>query len=130
MRAPCNGRDIGARRAKPAGSPHRPAVAPSMLAGALLLGVALIGCQRPTEALKPAASDAGAAPAAATSEAQRTREMERKAQDINRQADEIKNMQGSEQEKIDAVNRLDQQRQDLATQSGGGNPPAAQPPPQ
>lgn len=129
MRAPRSGRDDRAKlakRAKRAGSPHRPPVAPFVLAGALLLGATVIGCQRPTEALRPAASDA----AAATSEAQRTREMERKAQDINRQADEIKNMQGSEQEKIDAVNRLDQQRQDLATQSGGGNPPAAQPPPQ
>lgn len=55
------------------------------------------------------------------SEADRTREMEQKADDINRQAEDLKNMEGSDQDKIDAYNKLQQSQQDLNAQSEGGN---------
>lgn len=48
-----------------------------------------------------------------TEEAERTRKMEEKAAEIERHAEEIRNMQGTDQEKIDAVNRLEQERREL-----------------
>jgi hypothetical protein len=48
-----------------------------------------------------------------TAEAERTRKMEEKAAEIERHAEEIKNMQGTDQEKIDAMNRLEQERREL-----------------
>jgi hypothetical protein len=48
-----------------------------------------------------------------TAEAERTRKMEEKAAEIERHAEELRNMQGTEQEKIDAMNRLDQERREL-----------------
>ena len=57
-----------------------------------------------------------------TAEAERTRRMEEKAAEIERHAEEIRNMQGSEQEKIDAMNRLEQERRELNDmQEQGGN---------
>jgi len=56
----------------------------------------------------PAPSQAGSA-----SEAEKTRKIQEKAAEIDRHAEEIRNMQGSEQEKIDAMNRLDQERREL-----------------
>jgi hypothetical protein len=46
-------------------------------------------------------------------EAERTRKMEEKAAEIERHAEEIKTMQGTDQEKIDAMNRLEQERREL-----------------
>jgi hypothetical protein len=48
-----------------------------------------------------------------TAEAERTRKMEEKAAEIDRHAEEIKTMQGTDQEKIDAMNRLEQERREL-----------------
>ncbi len=48
-----------------------------------------------------------------SSEAELTRKMEDKAAEIERHAEEIRNMQGTEQEKIDAVNRLEEERREL-----------------
>ena len=56
----------------------------------------------------PSSSQAGS-----SSEAEKTRKIEAKAAEIERHAEEIRNMQGSEQEKIDAMNRLDQERREL-----------------
>jgi hypothetical protein len=66
----------------------------------------------------PAASGAVAP---STSEAQRTREMEDKARDLDRRTEELKTMQGTDQEKIDAANKIDQERRDLQKQSEGGS---------
>ena len=63
--------------------------------------------------------------ASTASEAERTRKMQEKAADIERHAEEIRNMQGSEQDKIDAMNRLDQERRELnemQEQGSGHNP--------
>ncbi|HEV8580753.1 MAG TPA: hypothetical protein VGX68_16935 [Thermoanaerobaculia bacterium] len=48
-----------------------------------------------------------------TAQAERTRKMEEKAAEIERHAEEIRNMQGTEQEKIDAMSRLDEERREL-----------------
>ncbi|HVT58827.1 MAG TPA: hypothetical protein VHR45_10545 [Thermoanaerobaculia bacterium] len=116
------------RRALP---PWRVRGAALLLAAALgaLGALAVAGC-RQRAADKPVAGQAPADSAAATSEAQRTREMEQKASEINKKANEIQNMQGSEQEKIDAVNRLEKERQDLAKQAEGSGTSSSPPPPQ
>ena len=56
-----------------------------------------------------------------SSEAERTSEMEDKAEDIQRQAEDLKTMEGSDQDKIDAYNKLQQSQQELSSESEGGN---------
>jgi hypothetical protein len=84
---------------------------------ALLLLTALPGCQPGHTGAASSSATAGAT----TSEAERTREMERKAADLDKRAEEIKTMTGSEQEKIDAANQLDKERRELAAQAEGGH---------
>jgi hypothetical protein len=106
-----------------------------LAAMALLAGAALVACQQ-SSSQAPGGTAAGSSSASAPpSEAQRTQEMEKKAKDINQQARDIQSMQGTDQEKIDAVNKLEQQRQDLTRQSEGApadssSTPPPQPPPQ
>jgi hypothetical protein len=57
-----------------------------------------------------------------SAEADRTREMEDKAADLERRATEIQNMEGSEQDKIDALNQLEKDRQELNDMSEGSSP--------
>lgn len=82
---------------------------------ALLLPLAW-ACQPSGSAAAP---EAGAA--STTAEADRTRAMEEKAAEIERKAEEIRNMTGTEQEKIDAVNALDEERRELQRMSEGGS---------
>jgi hypothetical protein len=56
---------------------------------------------------------ASTATTSSSDEAERTRKIEEKAAEIERHAQEIQNMTGTEQEKIDAVNKLDQERREL-----------------
>jgi len=83
--------------------------------GFALLLAALPGCQ------PGHTGDAASSPAAAnsTSEAERTREMERKAADIAKRTEELKTMTGTDQEKIDAANQLEKERRELADQAEG-----------
>jgi TolA-binding protein len=103
------------------------------LAGALALPVltaTLAGCQRHTSAApKAQAGDEAAPEAGRQSEAERTRAMEDKARQMEQKATEIQDMQGTEQEKIDAVNKLEQERQEL-NKTGGDGSATASPPPQ
>ncbi len=55
------------------------------------------------------------------SEADKTQEMEDKAADINRQAEDLKTMEGSDQDKIDAYNKMQQDQQSLADEGDSGN---------
>lgn len=55
-----------------------------------------------------------------SAESARTSEMEDKAADINRQAEDLKTMEGSDQDKIDAYNKMQQDQQDLNSMSEGG----------
>lgn len=56
-----------------------------------------------------------------SSEAEKTRKMEEKAAEIRRKEEEIRNMQGTEQEKIDAYNQLEKERQELIEMQDSGN---------
>ncbi len=75
----------------------------------------MAGCQPHSPDPAPAA----AAGSSTTSEAERTHEMERKAADLDKRAEEIKTMNGTDQEKIDATNQLDKERRELADQAEG-----------
>lgn len=74
------------------------------------------GCQKPSSGTP--AADAGSA--SSTGEAERTRRIEEKAAEIERKAAEIQTMQGTEQEKIDAVNALDKERRELQEMQDSG----------
>ena len=97
-----------------------------LAAGLLVLGLGLAGCERHSSA--PAQAGGEAAEGAPQSQAERTKAMEEKARELDQKAADIQNMQGTEQEKIDAVNKLEQERQELNKQGGDGSTPAAPPP--
>ena len=82
----------------------------------VLLLPALCGCKL------PGASTSAPSSTSAVDEAERTRKMEAKAAEIDRKAEEIRNMEGSEQEKIDAVNRLDAERRELEKMQEDSHP--------
>ncbi len=63
------------------------------------------GCRMPSSS-PPAGSGTSEA-------AEKTRRMEEKSAEIAKKADEVRNMEGTEQEKIDAMNSLDQERREL-----------------
>jgi hypothetical protein len=58
------------------------------------------------------------APTSSSAEAERTKKIEAKAAEIERMAQDIQNMTGTEQEKIDAMNRLEQARRELNEMQG------------
>jgi TolA-binding protein len=108
----------------------------SLLVAILLAPTALTGCRHQPATGPSAAAPAGQAAdetaqgATRWSEAERTKAMEEKARQMDQKAAEIQTMQGTEQEKIDAVNKLEQERQELNKTGGDGSAPAAAPPPQ
>lgn len=82
----------------------------SWLALFVVLVAVSSGCEMPGSG----GSSSGAATAASSSEeAEKTRKIEEKAAEIERMAAEIQTMTGTEQEKIDAVNRLEEKRREL-----------------
>jgi basic membrane lipoprotein Med (substrate-binding protein (PBP1-ABC) superfamily) len=109
--------------------------APAALAALAVVG-ALAGCARhaattgttSTDAASAAPGDGSAQGGSYQSEAERTKAMEAKARELDKKAAEIQNMQGTEQEKIDAVNKLEQERQELHGMSGDSSTPANPPP--
>jgi hypothetical protein len=106
------------------------AMLPALAILGLLAASALTGCKRQTAATSTAESADEAAPAArGQSQAERTKAMEEKARELDRKAAEIQTMQGTDQEKIDAVNKLEQERQDL-NRTGGDSSTPVPPPPQ
>lgn len=80
---------------------------PWLVLSLLLLSLAVAGCQMPSS--QPAGGTAST-----EAEADKTRRMEEKAAEIARKEEEIRNMQGTEQEKMDAMNELDRMRRELA----------------
>jgi TolA-binding protein len=111
------------------GRRQRPLI--SLVLVMLMAATALAGCRRHPAAAPPAQAADEAAPGATRwSEAERTKAMEEKARQLDQKAAEIQGMQGTEQEKIDAVNKLEQERQELNRTGGDGSAPAATPPPQ
>ncbi|HYN23131.1 MAG TPA: hypothetical protein VE078_19385 [Thermoanaerobaculia bacterium] len=91
----------------------------------VILALPALGCDK-LASLGNKSGDTSATPAASTeSQAEKTRRIEEKAAEIERRAEEIRNMQGTDQEKIDAMNELDRERQELMRMqedSGGSNP--------
>jgi hypothetical protein len=63
------------------------------------------GCRMPSSS-PPAGSGT-------SEQAEKTRKMEEKSAEIEKKAEEVRNMQGTDQEKIDAMNSLDQERREL-----------------
>jgi len=76
---------------------------------ALLLPMAW-GCDR-----LGSSSHAGSG-AASSGEAEKTRKMEEKKAEFDRKAEAVRTMEGTEQEKIDAMTSLDQERRELTEQ--------------
>ncbi len=92
-------------------SPRRPL---SLLQSLLLTLFLLMGtwaCDRVSVSVDKSSS---------TTETERTSEMENKAAEIERQAEDLRNMEGSDQDKIDAYNKLQQSQQELSSMSEGG----------
>jgi TolA-binding protein len=88
----------------------------------IVLSTAL-GCQMPASTKGSATEEEGTAASSSSSESQaeRTRRIEEKAASIARREEEIRNMQGTEQEKIDAVNQLEKDRQELTRMQESGS---------
>ena len=82
---------------------------------ALLLAVSW-GCKQPDRSA-PAASDSSSS---SEDQAELTRKIEEKAAEIDRKAEEIQNMQGTDEEKAAAVLELDKERQELQEMQDGG----------
>ena len=80
----------------------------SWLALFLFLATVASGCEMPQSG-----GASGTATTSSSDEAERTRKIEEKAAEIERMAAEIQTMTGTEQEKIDAVNRLEEKRREL-----------------
>jgi hypothetical protein len=100
------------------GRARRPLFSPLVCLLGLLLPLTW-SCNLPPSA--PSSSQTGSS----TAEAEKTRKMEEKAAEIERHAEEIRTMQGTDQEKSDAMNRLDEERRELnemQEQGGGDNP--------
>lgn len=80
----------------------------------LLLLPILWACEMPSTSTPSATTTS-------SSEAEKTRKMEEKAAEIRRKEEEIRNMQGTEQEKIDAYNQLEKERQELIEMQNSGS---------
>jgi TolA-binding protein len=81
----------------------------------LLLLPTLWACEMPSTG-----TPSTTATTTSSSEAEKTRKMEEKAAEIRRKEEEIRNMQGTEQEKIDAYNQLEKERQELIDMQDSG----------
>jgi TolA-binding protein len=79
-----------------------------MLLLCLILVLALWACPQPSS-MQPTAGST----ATSTGEAEKTRKMEEKAAEIRRMEEDLRNMQGTDQEKIDAANKIDEARREL-----------------
>jgi TolA-binding protein len=100
----------------------------ALAAIALAMAAVAGGCrQHGTATSAPAAGSSSQEAAGGQSQAERTRAMEEKAREMEKKAAEIQNMQGTEQEKIDAVNKLEQERQELNKTGGDGAAPPPNP---
>jgi hypothetical protein len=58
--------------------------------------------------------------AASSGEAEKTHKMEEKKAEFDRKAEAVRNMEGTDQEKLDAMTSLDQERRELTEQSESG----------
>ncbi|MES1243081.1 MAG: hypothetical protein ABUT39_15825 [Acidobacteriota bacterium] len=82
----------------------------------LLLLSVLWACEMPSTG-----NSTTTATTTSSGEAEKTRKMEEKAAEIKRKEEELRNMQGTEQEKIDAYNQLEKERQELIDMQNSGS---------
>ena len=83
---------------------------------------AALGCGMPSSTTDSGTGEEGTeAVSSSESEADRTRRIEEKAAEIARREEEIRNMQGTEQEKMDAVNELERMRRELLEMQEDGS---------
>lgn len=75
------------------------------------------GCQPQHTEVAPASSSSSST----QSEADRTRELEAKKAELDKREESIKTMVGSDQEKIDAANQLQRDRDALAKEAEGSH---------
>lgn len=88
----------------------------------LVVLLAPLGCKMPSSTASSGTGEDGTASASSSaSEAERTRQIEEKAAEIRRREEEIRNMQGTDQEKIDAMNALEKERRELMEMQEGGS---------
>jgi hypothetical protein len=93
----------------------------SCLIPALLL-FSLGACKLlPGNSSSTSATSSSAAAAPSSSEAERTRKIEEKAAEIKRHEEDLQNMTGTDQEKIDAANKIDQERRELQEMQENGS---------
>lgn len=85
----------------------------------LVVLVALFGCQMPSSTQDSGTEEESAE---AASEAERTRQIEEKAAEIAQMEEDLRNMEGTEQEKIDAMNRIEEKRRELMEMQESSNP--------
>jgi hypothetical protein len=97
-------------------SPRRPL---SLLQSLLLSLFLLVGTWACDRVSVSTSKDDHAPQGHGSVEAERTSEMEDKAAEIERQAENLKSMEGSDQDKIDAYNKLQQSQQELNSMSEG-----------
>jgi len=88
----------------------------------LIVLATVLGCKMPASTSGSASGEEGT-PSSSSSESQaeRTRRIEEKAAEIARMEEELRNMQGTDQEKIDAMNRIEQARRELLEMQEGSN---------
>lgn len=68
----------------------------------------------------PQSHPSAAGSGSSANEAERTRKIEAKAAEIKRKEEEIRNMQGTDQDKIDAVTKLEADRRELTEMQESG----------
>jgi TolA-binding protein len=83
----------------------------SWLVPGLLLLFALGACKALPGSNSSSSATASATPS--SSESEKTRKIEEKAAEIQRHEEDLRNMTGTDQEKIDAANKIDQERREL-----------------
>jgi len=85
----------------------------SWLVPGLLLLFALGACKVLPGSGSGSSSSSTATATPSSSESEKTRKIEEKAAEIQRHEEDLRNMTGTDQEKIDAANKIDQERREL-----------------
>ena len=80
-----------------------------------------LGCKMPASTSSSATEEEGTSTSSSESQAERTRRIEEKAAEIARMEEDLRNMQGTDQEKIDAMNRIEQARRELMEMQESGS---------
>lgn len=81
-----------------------------------------LGCKMPASTSSSGSEEEGTSTSSSSeSQSERTRRIDEKAAEIARMEEDLRNMQGTDQEKIDAMNRIEQARRELMEMQEGSN---------